>query len=134
MNAQNRGLWITFAALALVVLLGPLLVGGLLGAPAMGSGIMGPGMMGPGMLGSSGPMGMAGGWGWGLAMGLGSLIMLAFWGVVIVGGVLLARWALAGGRPSMPAEDEALTILRRRYASGELSQAQYEQLRHDLTG
>jgi hypothetical protein len=47
----------------LVVLLGPLL-----------RRVMRPGMMGPGAMPGQG---MPGGWGWGLAMGLGWLAMLA---------------------------------------------------------
>jgi putative membrane protein len=110
--------------LVLIVLLGPLLGGGLLGW----GGLMGPGMMrGPG-----GP-GPSGGWGWGLAMGLGWLSMLAFWGAVIVGIILLVR-VLSGPARSSPTsdEDDALAIARRRYARGELTREQFEQLRQDL--
>ena len=123
MERENRGLWIALGVLVLVVLLGPLLGGGMLG---MG------GMMGPGVAPGQG---VPGGWGWGLAMGLGWLAMLAFWGAVIVGVILLVR-TLGGpaGGATARREDDALTILRRRYASGELSREQYEQMRQDLRG
>jgi putative membrane protein len=124
MEREARTLVIALAVLALIVLLGPLLGGGILGMS---------GMMGPGMMWGQGGPGPAGGWGWGLAMGLGWLAMLAFWGAVIVGVVLLVR---ALSRPSPGAsgrgEEDALAILRRRYASGELTREQYEQMRQDL--
>ena len=134
MDRDNRGLWIVLGVLVLVVLLGPLLGGGMLGISGMmGPGMMGPGMMGPGAMPGQGVPG--GGWGWGLAMGLGWLAMLAFWGAVIVGVILLVR-TLSGpsGGATARREDDALAILRRRYASGELSREQYEQMRQDLAG
>jgi putative membrane protein len=123
---ETRNLAIILGVLVLIVLLGPLLGGGLLGWG---------GMMGPGMMGSPGGPGISGGWGWGrgLAMGLGWLAMLAFWGAVIVGIVLLVR-ALTGATTGPPPRggEDALAIARRRYASGELTREQYEQLRQDL--
>lgn len=121
MERETRNLVIILGVLVLVVLLGPLLGGGMMGWG---------GMLGPGMMGGWGTAG--GGWGWGLAMGLGWLAMLAFWGAVIVGVVLLVR-ALSGSSGSARSTgDTALDILRRRYASGELTREQYEQLRQDL--
>jgi putative membrane protein len=65
-------------------------------------------------------------------MGLfGPLMMLLFWGGII----LLTAWAFkafSGGRnvPRERAED----ILKRRLASGELTQDQYEQSRKAIQG
>lgn len=85
--------------------------------------------MGPGMM--YGYMGQLGGWGAGLAMGLGLLMMLAFWGAIIVGAVLLVR-AVAGRPPTASEAEEPLTILQRRYAAGELDRETYDRMRRDL--
>jgi putative membrane protein len=49
--------------------------------------------------------------------------------VILIGFVfLMVRW-LRGPRP-----DKALTILRERYARGELSKDEFERMRRDLSG
>jgi hypothetical protein len=78
--------WIILAVLVVVVLLGPFLVGGMLS-----SGMLGPGMM----WGYGGPGVTFHGSGW--LWGLGGLVMLAFWGALIAGGILLVRWLLGYG-------------------------------------
>ncbi|MGN6673762.1 MAG: SHOCT domain-containing protein [Thermomicrobiales bacterium] len=97
--------------------------------------------MGPGMLwGYGAPGRMPGaGWGWGMMMGLGWLVMLAFWGAVIAGLVWLVRWVLSlepgrpGSRVVTPSASETpLAILRRRYAAGELDQATYERMKREV--
>ncbi len=125
MAQDPRGWWIALVMLVLLVLLVPLLGGGLLGW-----GMMGPGMMGwPG--GPAVPGG--GGWGWGLAMALGGLATLAFWGAVIVGIVLVVRTLMgASGRSPGPERDSALDVLKRRYAAGELTREQYDEMRRVL--
>jgi len=109
--------------IALVVVLILLLVL-LLGAAAMGFGMWGPGMMGGGGLGF--------GW-WGAAMGI---LMLLFWALIIGGVVLLILWIVRQERPpatgSRTGGERALDILRERYARGELTREQYEQMRQDL--
>jgi Predicted membrane protein len=82
------------------------------------------GMMGPGM------MWRGGGWMWGVGMWLGGLAMLVFWGALIVGAILVVR--LLGGVPGREAHASPLDILKRRYASGEITREQYEQMRKDL--
>jgi putative membrane protein len=122
MANDNRGLWLALAVLVVVLLAGPALAGG----------VMGPGMVGPGMMGGYGA-GSVGGGSWGLAVGLGWLSMLAFWGALIVGVVLLVRWlggsTGAGGRGG---GESALEILKRRYAAGEITKEQYEEMRQTL--
>ncbi len=49
----------------------------------MGAGVVGPGMMGWRVTGGAATTGN--GWVWGLGMGLGGIMMLAFWGALIVG-------------------------------------------------
>ncbi len=103
---SNRGLWIALGVLVLVVVLAPLVGGG---------------MMGWGMMGWPPPRG----WMWGLGMGLGAIAMLAFWGALVLAVVLAVR-ALVGRSPK---EDSALEILKRRYAAGEITKEQYEEMR-----
>lgn len=65
------------------------------------------------------------GWGW---MVLGWISMTLFWVLVIVGVVALVRAATRGGQ-----SESALDILRKRYAAGELTKEQFEQMKRDLT-
>jgi putative membrane protein len=68
-------------------------------------------------------------WGvWGIGM---MLMMLVFWGVVIVGVVLAIRWLMAQSRDPRKT-DSALDILRQRYARGEISKEEFEAKKKDL--
>ena len=130
MDRDNRLLVIILAVLVLIVVLGSSF-----GAGMMGPGMMGPGMMGPGMMGRYGPPGGrvgASGWAWGLAIGLGWLARLAFWGAVIVGLVLLVRWLTSLTAFPGAARESPLDVLRRRYAAGEITREEYEQMRQVL--
>lgn len=66
------------------------------------------------------------GWGW---VGLGIVHMALFWILVILGIVVLVKW-LAGG-PSRGGGG-ALEILRERYAKGELTREQFEQMKREV--
>ena len=72
---------------------------------------------------------MGGGW-----MGFGGgLLMLLFWVLAAVGLVALMRWlASAGDDRDTSAEPSALELLRRRYASGEIDQATYREMKQEL--
>jgi putative membrane protein len=77
-------------------------------------------------------------WGWGMhpmiwgAWGMGMLlVMLAFWGLVITGLVLVVRWLANQGRESR--SDRALEILRERYARGEIGREEFDAKKRDLT-
>jgi putative membrane protein len=130
MNQGNRTLLVVFAVLLVAILLGPVLMGGM-----MGPGFVGPGMMGWGYA-APGGVTSGGAWMWGLGMGLGGLAMLLFWAALIIGVVLLVRWATshsaAGTAPT--GADDPMTILRRRYASGEIDQATYQRMSAELAG
>ena len=66
-------------------------------------------------------------------MGFGALMMLAFWGVLIVGLVLLVRWlsgALVHGVGA--AAETPREILKRRYARGEIDQPTFERMLRDI--
>lgn len=68
-----------------------------------------------------------GGYGMMGGMGFGFLFMILFWGVLI--------WlviALVTAARSSKKGDDALTMLKRRYASGELSKKQYEEMKKGL--
>ncbi len=84
--------------------------------------------MGPGMMG--------GGFGGGLGMGLfGIVFMAAFWIAVIVGIVVLIRWAVVSTRAGHQAGDprnSTLDILRQRYARGEINREEFEEKRKAL--
>ncbi len=120
MQRNNRGVWIALGVLALILFAGPML----------GGGFWGPGMMG-GRYGGQ-PVGLDG-WMWGLGMGLRGVGMLVFWGVVIALVVLFARRA-SGGSPPAAYPDDAEEILRRRFAAGEITREQYEDMRRVLGG
>ena len=69
-------------------------------------------------------------WMWG-AWGLGMiLIMLLFWGAVIVAVVFGIRWLLRQGREQR--SDSALEILRQPYARGELNKDDFERMKKDI--
>ncbi len=68
-------------------------------------------------------------WGpWGIGM---MLMMLVFWGLIIVALVFGIRWLVAEGRESR--SDTALDILRQRYARGEINKEEFEAKKRDLS-
>jgi len=58
------------------------------------------------------------------------LFVLLFWGLVIAGIVLGIRWLVRQSQDSRP--DQALEILRQRYARGEIGKEEFEAKRKDL--
>ncbi len=74
----------------------------------------------------------------GFGMGLGGgLAMVLFWVVLIAGAVWLARGLFSNGQQpsasSTRSEPGADEILKQRYARGEITTEQYEQIRRDLS-
>ena len=74
----------------------------------------------------------------GLGMGLGGgLVMVLFWVVLIVGAVWLVRGLFPAGQqpPASSSRPEASAdeILKQRYARGEITKEQFEQMRRDLS-
>jgi len=68
-------------------------------------------------------------WGpWGIGM---MLMMLVFWGLIIVALVLGIRWLATQGRG--PGTDSALDILRQRYARGEINKEEFETKKRELS-
>lgn len=75
-----------------------------------------------------------GGFGWGFGI-FGMLLMLVFWGLIIVGIALVVGWAIQQGRRgggASPEGDSALEILKKRYARGEIGQEEFEAKKRDL--
>lgn len=125
MNSTGRVMGIVLLIVLVILLLG--------GAGAMGFG--GFGMMGPGMMGGYGGM-MRGFGAPGFAYSpVGSILMLIFWAFIITGIVLLIVWVArnAGrGTRSTSSSNSALEILQTRYAKGEITKDQYEEMRRAL--
>ncbi len=69
--------------------------------------------------------------GWGMGFGWHWIVWLAFWGLAIWGGVALVR-ALARRPAAVARDDRALDILGERFARGELSREQFEEMRQAL--
>lgn len=81
-------------------------------------------------------MGYYGG-GYGFGGGLGFIFMILFWGVII--------WAIIAGVKMMSShqgqgkccggskEDNAGAVLRERYAKGEITKEQFDQMKKDLS-
>jgi putative membrane protein len=105
----------------LLIAVGVLLLVGV-GLATFSGNMMGGHMSGPGVV-------LERGWMWGVGMGLG---MLLFWGALILGIVLLVR--MAGGGAGPQSYGTPLDVLKRRYAAGEVTREQFEQMRRDLEG
>lgn len=75
------------------------------------------------------------GFGYGM-FGLGMLLMIAFWVLVIGGAVWLVMRLTRGNQPqasTLPSSNQTpLDILKLRYAKGEITQEQFEQMKRDL--
>lgn len=106
----------TVIAIVLIAVLALLLLSGV---GMMGFG--GFGMMGPGMMG-----------GYGLNP-FGAILSLAIWAVIIGGVVLLVIWLVRNVNVAPRASSESpLDILKARYAKGEITKEQFDQMRRDL--
>lgn len=60
------------------------------------------------------------------------LMMALFWGLVIWGGFILVRKLLQTSQDSRQ-EATALDILKQRYAKGEISREEFEQMKKELS-
>lgn len=74
-----------------------------------------------------GSFGMGGYGMMGFGMGFGFLFMLLFWGVLIWLVVTFINAAQLGKK-----EEDSLNILKKRYASGEISKKQYEEMKKEI--
>ena len=70
---------------------------------------------------------------WGLGpFGMGWLFMLLFWILVIIGLVYLVKMIFGKTRPWQ--SDDAIDILNRRYAAGEIDREEYERIKKSIEG
>ena len=74
-----------------------------------------------------GSLGMGGYGMMGFGMGFGFIFMLIFWGVLIWLVVALINAGQSGRK-----EEDPSVILKKRYASGEISKKQYEEMKKEL--
>ena len=77
-------------------------------------------------------MGKWGGWGWG--PGFGWIFMILVLVLIVVGIAALAKWLSSSGSSGRSTDKRplALDIVQERYARGEITREQYEQMRRDL--
>jgi putative membrane protein len=68
--------------------------------------------------------------GWMPMMGLGMLFLVLFWVFMIAGVIYLVKWLTGQGIAGRP--DSSLEILKKRYARGEISKQEFEDMRRDL--
>ena len=76
-----------------------------------------------------GSFGMGGYGMMGFGMGFGFVFMILFWGVVIWLVYALIKTAQTNTQSK---DEDATTIIKRRYAKGEISKKQYEEMRKEL--
>jgi uncharacterized membrane protein len=114
---RNRVLWVVVGVVLLFALAWPMLAGA-----GMGYGVGG----GPGWAGWPGPRPFGGGWLVGLALVAAGVVLLAGRGRGRRGWAPAAQAPMDAAPPPPPASAEEL--LRWRYASGELSREQYQEM------
>ncbi len=83
------------------------------------------------MMPGGGMMGWGGYAGFGMGF-LGWIFMLVFWGLIVVGLVLVVRCVWDHGRPGTRTAEAPLDILKRRCAQGEISKEEYDRIKQDL--
>jgi len=122
MKTTTRTIWIV---IAVVIGLG-LLAGGFLFSRT-GWSMFG---YGPGMMNGDFGFGMMNGF------GFGGIFMIIFWIVIIGLGVWLVSSLVsrANSQPpsNLPPAESALDILKKRYARGEITKEQFDEMRRDL--
>ncbi len=72
---------------------------------------------------------LSGGGMMGFGMGFGVIIMVLFWGAIIW---LVISLVNAGTKKSEETPESALTILKKRYAKGEITREQYLEMEKEL--
>jgi putative membrane protein len=70
-------------------------------------------------------------WDYGWGMGFGWIFMVLFWALVILGIVYLLK-LISGSSRKEGRSETALDILKKRYASGEISKDEFEEKKKDI--
>lgn len=120
MKTSTRFIWIVIAVL---LGLGLLVVGFLLSRTGWGMFGYSPGMM-------------DGNFGFGMMTGFGGIFMILFWVAIIA----LVVWLISSlvsrsnsqTSSGLPPAESALDILKKRYARGEITKEQFDEMRRDL--
>ncbi len=114
MDKTNQRLVVALAFLLIVAL----------AFSSLGRGMMG----GPWLIGRG--YELTGGLFWSLRMWLVGLAVVVFWAALILGVLVLVR--MLREQPATRVPESPLDILKRRYALGEITREQFEQMRQDL--
>ncbi len=77
--------------------------------------------------------GISNGYGWSGGL-IGMLSMVLFWGLIIVGIIVLVRWfsGQPGDGPCPSWGESALEVLKKRYAIGEINKEEFERIKANL--
>ncbi|HLF36339.1 MAG TPA: SHOCT domain-containing protein [Anaerolineales bacterium] len=72
----------------------------------------------------------------GFGMGIGLLVLLLFWGLLIFGAAWLVKGVFSGDKRTLGASvgsgAKPREILDQRYARGEIAREEYDRIRQDL--
>lgn len=68
---------------------------------------------------------------WSTFCGAGMLMMIAWLTLIVLGIVALVKW-MSSQKNENPKPDSALEILRKRYASGEITKEEFEERKQNL--
>ena len=115
---SKKSAWIiggTVVAILIVTSVVPSVLGLIYGGQYGGWGMMGPGMMG----------------GFG-TMGIMSVVWIVVIGLIVWAVVVSTRGAWGSGGSGPAPESSALEVLKKRYARGEMSKAEYEEMKKDI--
>ncbi len=63
--------------------------------------------------------------------GFGGFMMILFWGLIIAGIVLLVRMLARSSGPG-PGGETPVDVLKKRYARGDITKGEYEEMLKDL--
>lgn len=74
---------------------------------------------------------MGGSYGNGMTSGMWFFSLL-FWILIIAGAVFIVRWLTERTRDVSPPVESALDVLKKRYASGDIDQHTFEQIKRDI--
>lgn len=75
-----------------------------------------------------------GGYGWGMGGGIGMIIAILFWTVLLIAVVVIAISLVRKSGSSQPLspKETALDILKQRYAHGDIGKQEFEEKKRDL--